>query len=230
VVDRRATPSASNLKKRRDRTSDFAPRRPRARILDAQLASLRDPSASRKQRDARRAMPDERKVSGPSAILPIVSSIMKLDARMDIPSGAPRNAPERGGIGRGRLGRDIGITLRPIYVTGRDATRRADESWKVERRRLRSGKDSEGRTSRIGRRFPSPPRCVAVPVCADAVSRPAKMAERSRRSCRARPQRSPPQFEIGQRDVVTCHRARSVFVTRIFRMRCAASHHSADRS
>lgn len=37
----------------------------------------------------------------------------------------------------------------------------------------------------------------------------AETAERGRRSCRARTQRSPPQFEIGQRDVATFHRSRS---------------------
>lgn len=37
----------------------------------------------------------------------------------------------------------------------------------------------------------------------------AMTAERGRRSCRARTRRSPPQFEIGQRDVATFHRGRS---------------------
>lgn len=37
----------------------------------------------------------------------------------------------------------------------------------------------------------------------------AMTAERGRRSCRERTQRSPPQFEIGQRDVATFHRGRS---------------------
>lgn len=74
----------------------------------------------------------------------------------------------------------------------------------------------EGRARETVVGFPSPtlPRAAYLPACRRShVARTERerpsAAERGRRSCRARTQRSPPQFEIGQRDVATFHRSRS---------------------
>lgn len=99
-----------------------------------------------------------------------------------------------------------------------------------EKQSTRSRGDSaDGRSrARNGRRRPFPlplpsPAAAAgrVPACVPTESRgPAETAERGRRSCRARMRRSPLQFEVGQRDVVTFHP--SWVDRRIVRMRRAA--------